>query len=71
MIGEDNVTCVPAITVARVRFVGAQRRFAVVDVVAHPQVAEELTIDTSGTSKQLPTVALFVGGRCGAHMVPC
>ncbi|CAM9989775.1 unnamed protein product, partial [Hapterophycus canaliculatus] len=34
-----------------------------VDVVAYPELAEDLNISTSGTSKQLPTLALFASGR--------
>lgn len=46
-----------------VRFGDKNRRFAVVDVVAYPEVAEDLNINTGGTSKQLPTLALFTSGR--------
>lgn len=45
------------------RYSDKNRRFAHVDVVAYPDVAENLNIDISGTSKQLPTLVLFVGGR--------
>lgn len=45
------------------RHANKNRRFALVDVVAYPEVAEDLNIDTSGTSKQLPTLALFANGR--------
>lgn len=45
------------------RYADKNRRFAVVDVLAHPEIAEDLNISTAGTSKQIPTLALFVAGR--------
>lgn len=33
------------------------------DVLAHPEIAEDLNISTAGTSKQIPTLALFASGR--------
>ncbi|CAM9338576.1 unnamed protein product [Pylaiella littoralis] len=45
------------------RHADKNRRFALVDVVAHPEIAEDLNISTAGTSKQLPTLALFASGR--------
>ncbi|CAN0226575.1 unnamed protein product [Ectocarpus sp. 6 AP-2014] len=45
------------------RYADKNRRFAVVDIVAHPETAEDLNINTAGTSKQLPTLALFASGR--------
>eukprot|EP00904_Undaria_pinnatifida_P003660 jgi/Undpi1/13295/HiC_scaffold_8.g02957.m1 len=45
------------------RHASKNRRFGRVDVVAYPEVAEDLNIDTGGTSKQLPTLALFACGR--------
>lgn len=47
------------------RHASKNRRFGRVDVVAYPEVAEDLNIDTGGTSKQLPTLALFACGRWG------
>lgn len=47
------------------RYANKNRRFAQVDVVAYPEVAEDLNIDMGGTSKQLPTLALFAYGRWG------
>lgn len=52
------------------RFGDKNRRFAVVDVVVSPDVAEDLNIDVGGTTKQLPTLALFIGGRYGVKS-PC
>lgn len=45
------------------RYADKNRRFAVVDVLAHPEIAEDLNISTAGTSKQIPTLALFASGR--------
>ncbi|CAM9166812.1 unnamed protein product [Scytosiphon promiscuus] len=45
------------------RYADRNRRFALVDIVAHPEIAEDLNISTAGTSKQLPTLALFASGR--------
>eukprot|EP00752_Nemacystus_decipiens_P013491 g11950.t1 len=45
------------------RYADKNRRFAVVDVLAHPEIAEDLNISTAGTSKQIPTFALFASGR--------
>lgn len=48
---------------ALTRYADKNRRFAVVDVLAHPEIAEDLNISTAGTSKQIPTLALFASGR--------
>ncbi|CAM9104190.1 unnamed protein product [Choristocarpus tenellus] len=45
------------------RYGDKNRHFATLDVVAYPEVAEELNINTDGASKQLPTLALFTAGR--------
>ncbi|CAM9765885.1 unnamed protein product [Discosporangium mesarthrocarpum] len=45
------------------RYGNKERHFATLDVVAYPELAEELNINTSGASKQLPTLALFASGR--------
>lgn len=46
------------------RYATKNRCFALVDIVIYPEIAEDLNISTNGTSKQLPTLALFAGGRC-------
>ena len=64
----SNYCCVLALFFfASTRYADKNRRFAVVDVLAHPDVAEDLNISTAGTSKQIPTLALFASGRwvCG------
>ena len=57
------LTEVVIIFFALARYTDKNRRFAVVDVLAHPEIAEDLNISTAGTSKQIPTLALFASGR--------
>ncbi|CAM9721756.1 unnamed protein product [Chrysoparadoxa australica] len=39
------------------------RQFARMDLVSYPEVAEDLNIDMSGSSSQIPTLALFYKGK--------
>ncbi len=45
------------------KYSGPKKRFAMVDIVQNPDIAEDMNIDASGTTKQLPTLALFSNGR--------
>ncbi len=45
------------------KYSGPKKKFAMVDIVRHPDIAEDMNIDVSGTTKQLPTLALFSNGR--------
>ncbi len=60
---ESSVYLEPMFANLAEKYCGPKKRFARVDIVQHPDVAEDMNIDISATTKQLPTLALFSNGR--------
>ncbi len=60
---ESSVYLEPMFANLAEKYSGPKKRFARVDIVQHPDIVEDMNIDVSGTTKQLPTLALFSNGR--------
>ncbi len=60
---ESSVYLEPMFANLAEKYSGPKKRFARVDIVQYPDIAEDMNIDVSGTTKQLPTLALFSNGR--------
>lgn len=52
------------------RYKSSKLRFATVDLAQWPELGERFTIDTSGTSWQLPTLMMFEAAKESSRLPP-